>query len=88
MSLQTLHLAPATYRLYWLFTACPGSTGSQFMWDLRWTKWHWGMFSRCRLLRFLLPILILLNAEFVSFGDGTMGPPAGQSTKGLSLIPP
>jgi hypothetical protein len=58
------------------------------MWDLWRTKWHWGIISRCRLFRFLLPIPILLNAEFLSFGDGTMGPPADQSTQGLSLIPP
>jgi hypothetical protein len=34
----------------------PGSNPGQVMWDLWWTKWHWGMFLR--VLRFPVPILI------------------------------
>jgi hypothetical protein len=44
---------------YWI-RSChrggPGSSPGQSMWDLWWTKWHWGTFLL--VLRFPLPILI------------------------------
>jgi hypothetical protein len=64
------------------------SSPGQSMWDLWWTKWHWGRFSLSTWVP--LPILIPPTAPHsssVSSGAGTVGQIGAQVPSGLSLTP-
>jgi hypothetical protein len=62
------------------------------MWDLWWTKWHWGRFLQ--VLRFPLPILIPPTAGHIIIiiiiiirGAGTIEQLVADVPSGLSLTP-
>jgi hypothetical protein len=60
------------------------------MWDLWWTKWHWGRFSLSTLVS--LPIFIPTTAPHIhhhlSSRAGTIGQLVANVSSGLSLTPP
>jgi hypothetical protein len=58
----------------------PVSTPVQVIWDLWWTKWHWGSFPW--VFRFPLPIFIPSNAPYSSIIRGLYNRPiSGRRTK-------
>jgi hypothetical protein len=70
----------------WLPTAA-ARVRAQVMWDLRWTKWHWGRFSPSTSVS---PASSQLTdcSTFIIIGAGTIGQLVTDVPSGLSLTPP
>jgi hypothetical protein len=80
--------------LRWLIAGClprrPSSSTNQVMWDLWWTKWHWGRFSPeyfgfpCHFA--FHQLLHNHHHHHLSSGAGTIGQKMASVPSGLSLV--
>jgi hypothetical protein len=67
----------------------PGSRQGQVVWDLWWTKWHWGRFPPSTSVPFFqFSFHRLLHIHRLSSGAGTIGQIVADVPSGLSLTSP